>query len=69
MPPETTSTSARVLSMNFRVSWKSLTTTAFTTLPSKGPKPQAPSRPVTSCTVRSMRRSGLSEPYFSMASV
>ena len=55
--------------MNFRVSWKSLTTTAFTTLPSKGPKPQAPSRSVTSCTVRSMRRSGLSEPYFSMASV
>ena len=55
--------------MNLRVSWKSDTTTALTVLPSKGPKPQPASTPVTSCTVRSIRRSGLSEPYFSMASV
>ena len=55
--------------MNFLVSWKSLTTTALTRLPSKGPKPQPPRTSVTSRTVRSIRRSGLSEPYFSMASV
>ena len=55
--------------MNLRVSWKSLTTTALTVLPSKGPKLQPERTSVTSWTVRSMRRSGLSEPYFSMASV
>ena len=41
---------------------KSVTATAFTTLPSNGPNPHPPISPVTSVTVRSIRRSGLSVP-------
>ena len=50
-----------------RASLQSETGTAFTTLPSNGPKPQPASRSVTSFTRRSMRRSGLSEPNSSIA--
>ena len=37
-------------------------------LEANGPKPQSFRMSVTSCATRSMRRSGLSEPYFSIAS-
>ena len=68
MLPDWTSTSLQMPSICFRVPWKSVTTMALTVFPSKGGKPHPASREVASARVRSMRRSGLSEPYLSMAS-
>ena len=69
LKPACTSTSEQSLSICLRVSSQPDTATAFTTFPgANGANSVFFTRSEMSSTIRSIRRSGLSEPYFSIAS-